>query len=153
MNALPKTEKKIEILLIEDNPSDARLVSIALKGFDQPHELRVIQDGSSALEYLQKKRPHDDARRPDIVFLDWNLPGKNGGEILREIRKDPGLKDLPVVVLTGVNLDQLIHDAYEAGTNLFVTKPITLDRFSVILRYVLDTLGRGHFPHPPTELS
>jgi CheY-like chemotaxis protein len=151
MNTTPKAQKQFEIMLVEDNPADARLVALSLKGFEVQHQLRVVTNGQLAMDILQQKEPNAEALRPDLILLDWNLPGKSGGEILREIRRDPALKEIPVVVLTGLDAESLLEQAYDAGTDLFITKPITLDRVSVVLQYVIDAYEKGNFPNRSTE--
>lgn len=146
--------RKFEILLVEDNPADARLVSLALKGFEEEHYLRVVTDGQLALDYLRRKDAYQDAPRPDMIFLDWKLPLKDGGEILREIRQNNDLKDLPVIVLSGADPEKMAEEANGAGANLFVEKPVTLDRFSFILQYLLEFLKRKKLLpkyHPPAN--
>ena len=135
-------QRKFEILLVEDNPADVRLVSLALKGFQAEHYLRVVTDGQLALDYLQRRDVYQDAPRPDMIFLDWKLPLRDGGEVLREIRKNRDLKDVPVIVLSGADPEKLAEEANGAGANLFVEKPVTLDRFSFILQYLLDLLEK-----------
>ncbi|HJT23547.1 MAG TPA: response regulator, partial [bacterium] len=136
MTTLVKTENKIKILLVEDNPSDAKLVSLALKGSDVPHELVVLSNGEAVLDYLQQNGPYAGSPRPDLVFLDLNLPRLNGVEILLEIRKDPSLRYLPVVVLSVSDAPENIRESYDAGADLFITKPTDLDHFSFIFQYV-----------------
>lgn len=157
MKTLIKTEAKIKILLVEDNPSDVRLSSLALKSSDFPYELRIISDGEAALDYLKQSGPYAEAPRPDIIFLDLNLPRMNGVEILLELRKDPALRNLPVVVLSGSNLPENIQEAYDAGADLYLTKPMNLDQFSFLFQYVSQIFkGRkssGHDTPPPESPS
>ncbi len=135
---------------MEDNPADARLVSLALKGFMIDHELRVVSDGMAAMDFLTKRNAYSDAPRPDVVFLDWMLPHKSGDEVLREMRFDPNLKDIPVVVVSGCESTEMIREAYNAGSNLCIVKPITLDRFPFILRFMQEILQEeGDSPPPP----
>jgi len=124
------------------------MVTLSLKGFEFPYELRVFEKGESALEYLQKRGPHAEAARPDLVLLDWALPGMNGGEVLREIRNDEVLKDIPVVVMTGSDIQELNKKAYDDGANLYITKPMTLYRYTTILQFVVEALQKGELPPP-----
>ena len=148
MATLTKTENKIKILLVEDNPADVRLASLALKGSDFPHELMVLSNGEAVLDYLKRSGPYAEAPRPDLVFLDLNLPRLNGLEILLEIRKDPALHSLPVVVLSVTDAPEVIRDAYDAGADLFVTKALDLDRFAFIFRYIAEVFNGSKFSHP-----
>lgn len=153
MRALAQVEKKMKILLVEDNPADVRLASMALKESDFPHELVILSNGEAVLDYLQQSGPYAESPRPDLVFLDLNLPRVNGVEILLEIRKDPVLKELPVVVLSVSDEPDIIRDVYDAGADLFMTKPVDLNRYSFIFRYVAEVYrGRKFFnPGMPVE--
>lgn len=137
---MPTSElRKFEILLVEDNPADARLVSLALKGFEVEHYLRTVTDGQLALDFLQKRNSYTDAPRPDIILLDWKLPSCDGSDLLRVIRQDPTLQGVPVIVVSGVDMGELKRNLDGAGADLYVEKPITLDRFSHVLQYLLET--------------
>jgi two-component system, chemotaxis family, response regulator Rcp1 len=138
MTALAKPPHKLEILLIEDNFVDARLVSLALKGLEIEYELRVLSDGRSGMDFLQRKNSYVNAPKPDILFLDWKLPDKSGKEILREMRRDPALKDIPVAVLSGFNPEEISREVRDSGGDYLFRKPITLDRFPYVLQYLID---------------
>lgn len=148
MATLAKTENTIKILLVEDNPSDVRLASLALKGSNFPHELMILSNGEAVLDYLRRSGPYAEAPRPDLMFLDLNLPRVNGVEILLEIRKEPALKDLPVVVLSVSDEPETIRDAYDAGADLFITKPLSPDRYAFIFQYVSEVFGSRKFINP-----
>ncbi len=154
MNLLAEPPFKFEILLIEDNAADARLVSMALKGFEADYQLRVITDGGLALDFLGHKDKFHDAPRPDVVLLDWILPVAGGDEILKEIRQNQDLRNIPVIVLSGLYSAEVERLIYEAGANTFIEKPITLDRFSIILQHFKDALKRKkELPPPPGSSS
>ncbi|MDA1053464.1 MAG: response regulator [Planctomycetota bacterium] len=121
--------RPIEILLVEDSPTDALLAKEALKhgGFD--HQLHHVEDGIRAMRFLHREEPYTDAPRPDVVLLDLNLPGMNGHEVLEQIRADVSLRRLPVMVLTTSEDERDINAAYDRNVNCYVTKPVDLKDF------------------------
>jgi chemotaxis family two-component system response regulator Rcp1 len=151
MNLLAKPLQKFEILLVEDNPADARLFSFALKGFEEEHNLRVITDGQLAMDFIQKRESFVNAPRPDVIVLDWKLPSYDGRELLKKIREDFSLREIPVVVLSGADPAETLQEAYGGGANLFIEKPITLDRFSFILQYLVEVVQKKGEAVPPDE--
>ena len=120
----------IEILLVEDNPGDIRLTKEVFKQSNVRSTLYVAEDGAEALDFLR----HDGAIRPDIILLDLNLPKKNGNEVLAEIKQDPELKCIPVVVLTTSQSELDILRAYNLYANCFITKPVDLDEFIRVVK-------------------
>lgn len=151
MAAFTQIENSIKILLVEDNPADVRMASLALRDSDLPHELTILSDGEAVLDYLKQSGPYAGSPRPDVVFLDLNLPRVTGLEILLEMRKDKVLKDIPVVVLSGSDSPETVQDAYNAGADLFIHKPVNLERFSFIFLYVAEIQKSGKFiPHLPS---
>jgi|SRR6185369_10900962 len=145
MPIFQKPDRHIEILLIEDNPGDVKLTSLALSKFDFPHQLKIASHAKEALDFLNKRGLHLEAKRPDIIFLDWNLPPLDGGDVLAEIRNSPELKDIPVLVLTTSDLDATKREAYNKGADFFITKPMNLDKFSASLKYVLEIFMNKKF--------
>jgi CheY-like chemotaxis protein len=121
------------ILLIEDNPSDARYTQIALEELGIVNRLTVVGDGEEALNYLYRKGRYSGASRPDCVLLDWNLPKADGSEILEIIRRDKKLADIPVIVLTGSREQTDVLKAYHLKANAYVTKPIDLSGVHTIM--------------------
>ena len=117
--------KMVEILLVEDNPGDVRLTKEALKISKVHNKLAVVTDGQMAIDYLRKKGEFADVRRPDLVFLDLNLPKKSGVEVLAEIKNDPELKLIPIIVLTTSKAEEDIFRTYDLGVNSYVIKPVT----------------------------
>ncbi|WP_224450248.1 response regulator [Haloprofundus salilacus] len=113
-----------EILLIEDNPGDVRLTREAFKEGQIENTLHVAKDGVEALDFLFKRGEYADAPCPDIILLDLNLPGKNGDEVLEEIRDDPHLSRIPVIVLTSSEAESDIVKSYELRANAYLTKPV-----------------------------
>lgn len=124
----------IEILLVEDNPGDARLTKEALKEGRVPKNLSVVGDGVEALAYLKREGRHSEARKPDLILLDLNLPKKDGREVLVELKKDERLRRIPVIVLTTSQSEDDITQAYDLHASCYVTKSMDLDRFLVAMR-------------------
>lgn len=126
----------VEILMVEDNPADARLTEEALKEGLLCNRLHLARDGVEAMQFLRREEPFRDAPRPDVVLLDLNLPRKDGREVLAEIKTDPNLKNIPVVVLTTSEAEQDIVKSYALHANCYVTKPVDLQRFIEIVRQI-----------------
>jgi CheY-like chemotaxis protein len=129
-------ERPIEVLLVEDNPGDVRLVQEALKEGRVPVHLTVAIDGVIALDILNRRGLHERAPRPDLILLDLNLPRKNGREVLEEIKSDPGLRRIPVIVMTTSKAEQDVSRAYNLNANCFITKPGDLDEFLRVVRSI-----------------
>jgi CheY-like chemotaxis protein len=119
----------IEILLVEDNPADARLTREVLGGQKIWNRLTIIPDGVGAMAYLRREGEFSGARRPDLILLDLNLPGKDGREVLAEIKNDPDLRRIPVVVLSSSILEEDVRMAYGLQANCYVVKPADIDEF------------------------
>ncbi|MCI0528972.1 MAG: response regulator [Nitrospira sp.] len=130
--------KPIEILLVEDDPGDIDLIRETLEQNKILIHLQVVQDGVSALAYLRKEGPYVNAKLPDLILLDLNLPRKNGREVLDEIKRDENLKHIPVVVLTTSDADADIMRSYNLGANCYVTKPLGLDQFAMVVTSIKD---------------
>lgn len=125
-----------EILLIEDNPEDVRLMVEAFKTAKLGNHLNTVEDGVQALDFLRRKGRFADVPRPDLVLLDLNLPLKNGRDVLAEIKSDGALKTIPVVILTGSSNCEDVARAYDLQANAFITKPVDLDRFVEVVRSI-----------------
>lgn len=121
--------RSLEILMVEDNPGDVRLAREALKESVVPNNLHVLKDGVEALGFLRRETPYGNAVRPDLILLDLNLPKKDGREVLAEIKRDPSLKRIPVVILTSSESEQDIMQSYDLHANSYITKPGDLDQF------------------------
>jgi two-component system, chemotaxis family, response regulator Rcp1 len=126
------------ILLVEDNPADARLVREALKEAQIPVQLCVASDGADALDFVLRRGPHSRAPRPDLILLDLNLPKRNGSEVLRLLKADPDLRRIPVIVMTTSRAEQDIRGAYDLNANCYIEKPVELDRFLEVLKSIED---------------
>jgi two-component system, chemotaxis family, response regulator Rcp1 len=133
MRTVPET---FDILLVEDNPGDARLAQEALKEGRVPSRLKVVVDGVEAMNYLRRESAYGDAPRPHLVLLDLNLPRKDGRQVLAEMKADPELRRIPVVVLTTSQADQDIMRSYDLHANCYITKPVDLDRFISVVRSI-----------------
>jgi CheY-like chemotaxis protein len=130
--------RPVEILLVEDNPGDVRLTREALKEGKVRNNLYVAADGVKALEFLRREGEHADAVRPDLILLDLNLPRKDGREVLGEIKADPSLRHIPVVILTSSEAEQDIARAYDLHANCYVSKPVDLDQFIHVVKSIED---------------
>ncbi len=126
----------IHVLLVEDNPGDADLTRETLETSKIRITISVVVDGTEALAYLLRRAPYTAAQQPDLILLDLNLPKMGGREVLAEIKRHPGLRAIPVVVLTSSDAEQDISKSYELGANCYVTKPVGLDAFQNIVRSV-----------------
>lgn len=129
---------RAEILLVEDHPGDVRLAREALRDGKIDNDLRVVSDGVEALAYLRRQGRYADAVRPDLVLLDLNLPRKSGREVLEEMKRDPGLSSLPVVVVTASDTELDACRSLELGTVGYITKPIDFRQLAAIVRSVSD---------------
>lgn len=130
-----ETEEKAKtIFLVEDNKADIRLIQEAFKNSSIPHQVVIVRDGMDAMAYLRQQGEYTDAPRPDLILLDLNLPRKDGREVLAEIKTDPSLKRIPVVVLTtSKNEDDIFH-SYELHVNCYITKSRNLSQLFQIVK-------------------
>ncbi|MBU6428497.1 MAG: response regulator [Cyanobacteria bacterium REEB65] len=127
-----------EILLVEDSPADYRLTVEALKEAKIRNNLHWVKDGVEAMAYLRREGTYGAATRPDLVLLDLNLPRKDGREVLAEMKQDPGLRRIPVVILTISTAEEDILRTYDLHANCYVTKPVDMDQFVKIVRSIED---------------
>jgi CheY-like chemotaxis protein len=126
----PETQP-ISVLLVEDDPGDVVLIEEAFEHNKVRNALTIVGDGVEAMEFL-----HSDAERPDLVLLDLNLPRKDGREVLAEIKGDPELRSIPVVVLTTSKAEEDILRSYDLHANAYVTKPVDFNRFIEVVRQI-----------------
>jgi len=129
-------ERPIEILLVEDSPSDAALTNEALHEGRVLNNLHLVQDGEQALAFVRREGPYSDSPRPDLILLDLNLPKKDGREVLAEIKSDTSLKCIPVVVLTTSKDESDVMAAYGRNANCYLAKLVDLDRFIEMVRSI-----------------
>jgi two-component system, chemotaxis family, response regulator Rcp1 len=125
--------RPVEILLVEDNPGDARLTREAFGACRRPSRLTVVDDGAKAMAYLRGHGEYAAATRPDLVLLDLNLPRHSGHEVLAEIKSDPTLCSIPVVVMTTSTAAEDVKRAYAAHANCYLAKPVDFDRFVAVV--------------------
>jgi chemotaxis family two-component system response regulator Rcp1 len=130
--------RPIEILLVEDSSADIDLTREALDDAKVRNSLHVARDGVEALAFLRREHPFTEAPRPDLILLDLNLPRKDGREVLAEIKDDPDLRRIPVVILTTSEAEQDIIKSYDLHANCYVTKPVDLERFITVVRSIED---------------
>ena len=128
--------RPIEILLVEDNPGDVRLTVEAFKEGKVRNNLHIAEDGVEALSFLRLEDKYSDVPHPDIILLDLNLPKKDGREVLAEIKEDPLLKRIPVVILTTSKAEEDIIKTYDLHANCYVTKPVDLDQFLHLVKSI-----------------
>jgi CheY-like chemotaxis protein len=128
----------VDILLVEDNPGDVRLTIEVLRDGRISNRLNVASDGVEAMNYLRRRGGHAKAERPDLVLLDLNLPRKDGREVLAEIKTDPALKRIPVVVLTTSSAEADVMRSYDLQANCYITKPVEFAQFVTVVRQIQD---------------
>ena len=126
----------LEILLVEDNEGDIRLTVEAFKEAKIRNHIRVVRDGEEALAYLKKEAAYADVQTPDIILLDINLPKVDGKEVLQELKNDPILKSIPVIMLTTSSAESDVQESYLNHANSYVIKPVDLDKFMEVIRSI-----------------
>jgi len=130
--------KIIDILIVEDNPGDARLAQEALKESKIKNQLHIVNDGMAATDFLFKRNDYKDAPRPDLIILDLNLPKKDGREVLAEIKADENLKRIPIVIFTTSKAEEDILKTYNLHANCYITKPLNFDKFMEVIKSIED---------------
>ena len=126
----------IEVLLVEDDIGDVVMTREALAEGKVLNRLHVVGDGVEAIEFLRRQGPHADAPRPDLILLDLNLPRRDGRQVLAEVKGDPDLRRIPVVVLTTSEAEEDILRSYDLHANAYVTKPVDFDRFVAVIHQI-----------------
>jgi two-component system, chemotaxis family, response regulator Rcp1 len=117
----------LNLLVVDDNVDQFRLVRILLKELKLPHVCHYAQDGVQALKFLNRRPPFEAAPRPDLVLLDFDMPGMNGCEVLHELKGNPSLRSIPAIILSGSRAPENVNDCYREHANAFVQKPMNLD--------------------------
>lgn len=130
--------KLADILLVEDNPGDVRLAKEALKESKLLNKLYQVEDGIKAMAFLRQEGEYSDVPRPDLVLLDLNLPRKNGGEVLAEIKMDETLKRIPVVILTVSRAEEDVLKSYNLHANCYISKPFDMEQFVKVVKSIED---------------
>ena len=133
---MAKEKKRFEILLVEDNPGDIRLIQEVLKNSDFVSNLAVVFNGEEALDYLMRRNQFTDVRYPDLILLDLNLPRLSGLEVLEEIKKAEGVEHIPVIVLTSSDASMDVTKAYKMHANAYITKPVDYEQYVKVISYV-----------------
>ena len=130
------THARAQILLVEDNPGDVLLTEEALSEAKVANDVHVARDGEEAMAFLRRESGFTDAPRPDLILLDLNLPRKDGREVLAEVKADPALRRIPVIVLTTSEAEEDILRSYDLHANSYVTKPLDIDDFLGAVRKI-----------------
>ncbi len=128
--------QRIDILLVEDDPGDVELTKEGLQDAKMLVNLHAVDDGEKALKFLRREAPYTEAMRPDIILLDLNMPRKDGKETLAEIKADPALRSIPVVILTTSEAESDIAQCYDLGANCYITKPISFEAFTKVVAMI-----------------
>ena len=136
-----KDERSITILMAEDDPEDQMLVKEAFRDAHLKNPLVIVEDGEELLDYLHRRGKHADAERPDLLLLDLNMPKKDGREALEEIKDDPSLRSIPVIVLTTSGAEEDILNSYNIGVCSYIRKPVTFGK----MLDVMQTMGKYWF--------
>ncbi len=144
-----KPTRVLDVLLVEDNHADAVLAFEAFKNLKMPVDLIRVSDGEEALAYLKKENKYAEVRDPDLILLDLNMPKKGGLEVLKEIKNDPKLKEIPVLVLTSSQSEEDMENAYEFHANFYIVKPADFTGLCEAMKYLeeiwLPTLSQDSF--------
>jgi CheY-like chemotaxis protein len=128
--------RPVEILVVDDNPGDVQLIVEAIQDAKLANQLHTAGDGVEALAFLRREAPFQDAPRPDLIILDLNLPKKDGREVLQEIKADPNLRPIPVVVLTTSRAEADILKVYNLNANCYIAKPVAFEQFAEVVRAI-----------------
>jgi CheY-like chemotaxis protein len=136
MNASFNSLRPVRVLLVEDSPTDLLMTREALERSKLRIEIHAVEDGVKTMEFLRRAGKYSNAPRPDLVLLDLNLPKKDGREVLAEIKADPALKSIPVVILTTSKAEEDIARAYQSHANCFITKPVGFANFNEVMRSI-----------------
>ncbi len=132
----PQLLNAIDVLLVDDDPGDTLMIREAFEHNKVRNALECVADGVQAMQYLRREGEYADAARPDLVLLDLNLPRKDGREVLAEIKGDPALATIPVVVLTTSHAEEDVLKSYQLHANAYVTKPVDFERFIEVVRQI-----------------
>ncbi|MFY9804526.1 MAG: response regulator [Candidatus Acidiferrales bacterium] len=149
MKLIGENGMPIEVLLVEDSPGDVRLTREAFGEVNPSIHLSVAADGLEAMAFLRREGIHAQAPRPGIILLDLNLPKMDGREVLAHIKEDPGLKTIPIVILTTSDAEVDIAKSYQLQANCYLSKPVQLDAFESLVKSINDFwLTKVKLPQP-----
>ena len=132
----PTQGRPIQILLVEDSPTDAKLTLAALETAKVANQVSHVEDGVRAMQFLRRQAPYEHAQRPDLILLDLNLPRKDGREVLGELKADPQLMTIPVIVLTTSQSEEDVCRSYKLHANCYITKPVNFERFLDVVQSI-----------------
>jgi CheY-like chemotaxis protein len=132
----PQLLNAIDVLLVDDDPGDTLMIREAFEHNKVRNALAAVSDGVQAMQYLRREGEYADAPRPDLILLDLNLPRKDGRQVLAEIKGDPELSTIPVVVLTTSHAEEDVLRSYQLHANAYVTKPVDFERFIEVVRQI-----------------
>jgi CheY-like chemotaxis protein len=132
----------VRILVVDDDPADVLMIEEALEQSGVEKTIDVVSDGEEAIAFLHRSGRHVTAVRPDMILLDLNMPRMDGRQVLSQVKADPDLRTIPIVVLTTSNADTDILSSYRLQANAYVTKPIDLDEFNAVVRHIDEFFGR-----------
>ena len=130
--------RPVDILLVEDNPGDVRLIREALRDGKLLNQLSTVSDGQQAMAFLRKQGSYARASQPDLILLDLNLPRKDGREVLAELKADLNFRRIPVVIVTSSAAEEDILRSYDMHANCYVTKPVGLEKFIAVVKSIED---------------
>jgi chemotaxis family two-component system response regulator Rcp1 len=136
-----RPDQPLSVLLVEDDPGDVLIAREALAAGRLSTDLHVVTDGVEAMSYLRRLEGYGDATRPDLILLDLNLPRKSGHEVLAEVKQDPELRRIPVVVLTTSQAQDDVAKSYDLHASVHVSKPVDFDQFTEVVRQIDDFFG------------
>jgi len=133
--------RRLDVLLVEDDPGDVVIAREALAAGQLSTQLEVVTDGVEAMDYLRNKGKYSKARRPDLILLDLNLPRMSGHEVLAEVKADPVLRRIPIVVLSTSTADEDIVRSYDLYASVYVSKPVDFDAFTEVVKQIDEFFG------------
>ena len=136
-----RPDQPLSVLLVEDDPGDVMIAREALAAGRLSTDLNVVSDGVEAMSYLHREAPYGEAIKPDLILLDLNLPKKSGHEVLAEVKQDPDLRRIPVVVLTTSQAQEDVLKSYDLHASVHVSKPVDFDQFTEVVRQIDDFFG------------
>lgn len=133
-----KNNRIVAILIVEDNPGDIRLLLEIFKEIKVKNKVTVVRDGEEAMELLNREESEGPDALPDLILLDWNLPKKNGYEVVKELKSNRKFKFIPVIVFTSSEAEEDVFKAYDIGANCFITKPTDFEQLSNVIKIIED---------------
>lgn len=130
------SQKPVEVLIVEDNEGDVRLIKEAFTGSVVDSKFSVVSDGEEALDYLYKRGKFEASSRPDLILLDLNLPRVNGFDVLSDVKSNPGLQQIPVVIFSSSTSDNDVLRSYDLKANSYISKPSDFDEFLSVVKTI-----------------